>query len=263
MSVVIGSTPNLDRPLPEQKKPEPGTQLQVRAQQLGEKALAVKTITTPEEFKAANELFLAQTALIKETEAFFKDLKGPAYQSWQNLCKRETDIKGAAEQGKKHIARLITGYQDEQESLRLQEEAKQRTASAQQSQDGVIEEAIALEAEGNIEGALAALDAGPGFIPAPTVARSVEKFKGVINRETWKARLKGSSRNESVDPGKMTQDELKTFMELVKAVAAGTVPIVALIPNWSFLNAQAKSMKKLLSYPGIEAYPDKGLSGRT
>lgn len=263
MSLVVGQTPNLAHPVQEQKKPEPGTALQVKAQQLGEKALAFKGIKTPEEFKTANELFLAQTALIKETEAFFKDLKTPAYQSWKNLCDRETAIKGAAEKGKKHIASLIIAYQDEQERLREAEEARQRAEIAKQSQEQVIETAIAMEQEGDMEGALAALDAGPGFAPAPIVAKTVTLSKGVSSRETWKARFKGGSRNTQVTPKGMTQAELATFMELVKAVAAGVVPILALAPNWPYLNTQANSNRKLLNYPGIEAYPDKGLSGRT
>lgn len=261
MSVVVTNTPVMEKP--EQKKPEPGTAFQVKAEELGKQALAVKAINSVEEFKDANRLFLAQTALIKEVEAFFAGLKGPAHQAWRALCDREKAITGTAEQGKRHLSRLITGYQEEQERLRLEEEARQRQKAAEQAQEQTVEEAIALEAEGDIEGALARLDEGPGFVPAPSVAKTVPKVKGVVSRETYKARLKGSSRNEPVETVDMTRDEQAQFLELIRAVAAGKVPILALSPNWQFLNQQSRSMKKMLAYPGIESYPDKTLSGRT
>jgi hypothetical protein len=42
-------------------------------------------------------------------------------------------------------------------------------------------------------------------------------------------------------------------MALVKAVAAGTVPIQALEANTVFLNGQARMLKAALAYPGVKA----------
>jgi hypothetical protein len=52
-------------------------------------------------------------------------------------------------------------------------------------------------------------------------------------------------------------------MELVKAVAAGTVPLNAIQANSTFLNNQARAMKETLAYPGVKAVAETGLASRS
>lgn len=227
--------------VPAPAKTEPGKHLEVKANQFKSESLAVKKIENNDQYVEVCNQFKAGSAVIKEVQAFFGPIKADAYTAWQNNCARENAVIAPLKEGKKHLGNLIRAYEDEQE---------------------VIEEAIALESEGNIEAALETLDAGPGFVPAVTVPKAVPKVQGIVKSSTFKARIKGSSRNDPPSVDEMTQAEQQQFLELVKAVASGKVPLKALAIDWKFINQQSRSMKKLLSYPGIEVYEDKGLSAR-
>lgn len=248
--------------VPAPAKTEPGKHLEVKANQFKSESLAVKKIENNDQYVEVCNQFKAGSAVIKEVQAFFGPIKADAYTAWKNNCARENTVIAPLEEGKKHLGNLIRAYDDEQERIRQEEEARQRQQIQQQSQEQVIEEAIALESEGNIEAALETLDAGPGFVPAVTVPKAVPKVQGIVKSSTFKARIKGSSRNDPPSVDEMTQAEQQQFLELVKAVASGKVPLKALAIDWKFINQQSRSMKKLLSYPGIEVYEDKGLSAR-
>jgi uncharacterized membrane protein YqiK len=55
---------------------------------------------------------------------------------------------------------------------------------------------------------------------------------------------------------------VRDFKTLVDAVAKGSVPIEALLPNETFLNNQAKALKDNLQYPGVCAVPTTIISQR-
>lgn len=246
-----------------QTKPEPGSALEVKAKTLGSQAGAITKIEDAKHYKLVNDLFLGCSAAIKEVVAFFAPIKADAYKAWQNNCAREKAITSPLETGKAHLGKLIIDFDAEAERQRKLEEDRQRAEYAKANEESVLAEAEALHAEGDVEGALNLIDQGVMSAPAITVNREIAKVKGVITRGTWKARLKGSSRNKNVDTPDMTQEEQAQFMLLVKAVAAGNVPIVALLPNWRYLSNQCRDTRKLTNIPGIEAWEDKSISGRT
>lgn len=68
---------------------------------------------------------------------------------------------------------------------------------------------------------------------APAVAPAPPKIDGISTRESWTA-------------------EVESFPDLVKAVCARKVPLMALSPNESFLKQQARAMKDQLNYPGVK-----------
>ena len=70
---------------------------------------------------------------------------------------------------------------------------------------------------------------------------TVQTGGGISMRETWAA-------------------EVTDLMQLVRAVAAGTVPINALMANMVFLGQQARSLKQAMRYPGVRAYPHNNLA---
>jgi hypothetical protein len=47
--------------------------------------------------------------------------------------------------------------------------------------------------------------------------------------------------------------EVSDFPELVRAVADGTAPLAALLPNQEFLDAEAVRLRDALSIPGVRA----------
>jgi hypothetical protein len=52
-------------------------------------------------------------------------------------------------------------------------------------------------------------------------------------------------------------------LELVKAVAAGIVPLNALDANMPFLNNQARAMRQTMAYPGVKVEEETGLASRS
>jgi len=63
-------------------------------------------------------------------------------------------------------------------------------------------------------------------------------------RDNWKARV-------------------TDIKKLCKAIGAGKVPVTYVQPDQSALDARAKSDRNTLNIPGVEAYNDPIISGRT
>lgn len=142
--------------------------------------------------------------------------------------------------------RSMTGYADEQERIR-QEEQRRLDAAADRERQRQLE--IAQRAEAQAAAARAAGDTAKAekleqkaearhetaaAVVAPIAQREAPRVAGIATRENWSA-------------------VVTDFKALVQAVAAGTVPLMALEPNTKFLNNQAKAMKRELSYPGVSA----------
>jgi hypothetical protein len=146
--------------------------------------------------------------------------------------------------------RSMLGYSEEQEELRrleqrkadeaaerdrrrLEKEAREAEERAKAARDaGDIKKAEKLEAKADQR-----TDAAASVVPA-VIQREAPRVGGISERENWTA--------------------IVTDMPaLIAAVAAGTVPLMAIEPNMKFLNNQAKAMKRAMSYPGVRAVVDK------
>lgn len=77
--------------------------------------------------------------------------------------------------------------------------------------------------------------------PVPVAAETPKAPAGVNYRTTYSA-------------------EVVDLFELVRAVAAGNVPIEAISANMTFLNQQARSLKTSLAYPGVKAKPKRSVA---
>jgi hypothetical protein len=157
------------------------------------------------------------------------------------------------EEAERLYKRAMLGYQDEQERIRREQQRKLDEAAAAERRK--LEEKAAKERE-QAEAARAQgrdsraaelerradlrTDAAAAVV-APVVQVEAPRVAGVSTRENWSALVLDKS-------------------ALIKAVAAGTVPELALEPNMKFLNAQAKVMKRELPYPGVKAVVEKVLA---
>jgi hypothetical protein len=151
------------------------------------------------------------------------------------------------------VKRQLLGYEAEQEELRREEQRKLDLIAARERED---KERRAREAE---EKARAEREAGnarkadqlqakadllaeaSAAVVAPIVQREPPRIAGIASRETWSAVVL----------------DLKA---LVKAIAAGEVPTLAVLPNQPFLNTQARALKRELAYPGVRAVVEKGIA---
>ena len=209
----------------------------------------------------------AHKALVKEkndaaqplidAEAVYKP-KILAYQQAEEAKRREAE-RIAREKAEREAAALRAKAAEEEakakakaDELRRQEEAARAAeAAAKAAGDAKAAAAAAASAAklaskaGAAEAAgaekVAELSARAETVPTPVIASTVTKVAGISTRETWKA-------------------ELTSKTDLIKAVAAGTVPAMALEVNMTFLNSQARAMKGELAYPGVKAVKETGIA---
>jgi hypothetical protein len=136
------------------------------------------------------------------------------------------------------MARWWTEEQERQaaERRRLESEARKRE-----------EERLLAEAEQHAQnGDHAAADAvleEPVNV-APPIIPATPQTKGISMREEWKC-------------------EVSNLMELVKAIAAGKVPLGAIKANDVFLGQQARSLKAEMKYPGVRVWSQKNVASRS
>lgn len=136
------------------------------------------------------------------------------------------------EEKEKKIA-LMQSWFDEQESIRRAAQAKAEEEARKAAEESALAQAVALEQNGH-KAAAEAVIATPVVAPAVYVPTTIPKGMGQFMKKTWSA-------------------EVTDLMALVKAVAAGQVPIQAIEANSVFLNQQARALKSALNYPGVLA----------
>ena len=133
------------------------------------------------------------------------------------------------------LKRSLSAYQDAEQKRQREEAARIEAEQKAAEEESRLAEAEELEKAGEHEAAAQVLDEPIVTAPPPAPAASAPKVKGVSMRETWSA-------------------EVVDLLKLVKAVAAGTVPLAAVQANGKVLNEQARSLKAELRWPGIKVH---------
>lgn len=213
-------------------------------------AQSSEALATARGFKiASTDDYLRSAAMLQAVKALQKKVGDTFDKHIANAFKAHKDLvadKNAHLQplteAEGLIKRAVLVYQVAEEQKRREIESRaQEEARKQQARLEV--RAAKAEASGKVEKA-EALQAAAASVVAPIIAPSVPKVSGLSTRVTYKATV--------VDK-----------LELVKAVAAGTVPLNALDANMPFLNNQARVMKETLSYPGVKVEQETGLASRS
>jgi len=130
------------------------------------------------------------------------------------------------------LKRAMLTYQDEKQRKAREEEARLRELQRQE-QERLAREAEELEKAGDKAAASAVIEQA-ATMPDPIVQSSAPKVDGIKRQTRWSA-------------------ELVDKMALIKAVAEGQVPDIALDANMTFLNQQARSLKGAFNIPGVRA----------
>lgn len=148
------------------------------------------------------------------------------------VAKRDAMLIPVGEQ--KNSLRLgMKTFEDEQERIRRAEQARLEEEARKAAEEAALAQAVALEQNGH-KAAAEAVIAAPVVAPAVYVQKTTPTGFGNATRRTWGA-------------------EVTDLMALVKAVAAGIVPIQAIEANTVFLNGQARMLKQALAYPGVRS----------
>lgn len=211
---------------------------------------AAITITNQETYDRAANALLAVKSWRKSWKSYWygsEDNPGPitlANRSWKSLLNKFGERDEPAEKLEKSLGRQILSWDDAQR--RLQEE-RQREAQRKAEADEEARRAqlaFELEESGAAEEEIESLMQAPVVAVAEPVEPTYQKAQGVSRRENWKARV----------------TDLK---KLCKAIGAGKVPVEYVEPNMTALNARAKADKSTLDLPGVEAYDEPVIAGRS
>jgi colicin import membrane protein len=207
-------------------------------------------LTVAKEFRVTSEQHYIESAdRLKAIKALAKKLD----ETFDPHIKRAFDAHRALVAEKKghqqplidaegYVKRAVLGYQQEQERIRRAAEAKAQEEARKERERLEAQAAKAAE-KGKVEKA-AALQTAAAAVVAPIIAPTTPKIAGLSTRTTYRA-------------------DVTSKLELVKAVAAGSVPLNALEPNMTFLNNQARVLKEDLIYPGVRVVTDSGIASRS
>jgi hypothetical protein len=208
-----------------------------KSSELTIQAEAIKVLD-PATQQRASEILLAIAAMRREIAETFKPMKDAAYKAHRVICDQEKMLDTPLAQAEFAIKGQIGSFVQEQQRLareaeeRAREEARlaAEEESRRRTQEQAIEQAIDLEARGNLEAAEAVL-AAPAPVPvryvAPAaVAPQVAQVKGVATRFEWDFRI--------VDFNK--------------------IPREYLMVNEAAIRSVVKATKGKIDIPGVEAY---------
>lgn len=213
--------------------------IETRAEELNKEILpelsvaAEIVVRDAESYQMAGETWKSLTALEKKIKAYWEDDVSSALKLHRSLvAKRDAMLVPVGE--RKNALRLdMKAFEDEQERVRRVAQAKAEEEARKAAEEAALAQAVALEANGH-KAAAEAVIAAPVVVPSVFVPKTTPNGFGNATRRTWGA-------------------EVTDLMALVKAVAAGTVPIQAIEPNMVFLNGQSRMLKAALAYPGVRA----------
>lgn len=197
-----------------------------------ERARAI-CITDDGTYQAACEFLKGIKALRTEIAETFGPHITRAHEAHKALLKEKADAEAPLADAERIAKAALVIYDQEQERIRREEQARQQAELRRQETERRLAEAVALEAVGETETADALIEE-PIHVPTVAVAPSTPKVSGISYRETWSANV-------------------TSLHKLVKFVAENPSHVGLLSANMPALNAQARSLKAQMQLPGVEA----------
>lgn len=199
-------------------------------------SLGLIRVIDPATYEAAGERWKALVGMEKKVHEHFDPTCDAAHRTWKAAVALRDKFLAPLAANKVEQTRLMKTWAQEEERKRVELERQAQAAAKKKADDEALAAAAALEKEGFKDAAEEIIQAPP---PAPVVIqpRVVPKGMGGAIRTTWKA--------QAVD-----------LKALVAGVAAGTVPMAAILPNDVFLGQQARALKAECKYPGVRVWEE-------
>jgi hypothetical protein len=200
------------------------------------------TITTNEEFERAGELLKVIKGLRAEVDSTFDGIISKAHEAHKEAISQKRRYEAPLAEAEALLKPKLSKFLMDQERERQQEQLRQQKAAQEQAEREAIENAIVLDDMGETAAANQLLE--EPVIPAPVfIPREKPKVSGIVEQKRYSA-------------------QVVSLQLLVKAVAEGKVPMMALKADTVFLNQQARSMKDTLNYPGVRLVVESNISAR-
>lgn len=219
-------------------------ELKQQALTVTERAKLVK-ISDQDTYDAATSMLLQEIIPFrKKWKDYWEGLRVPAYAAYQGILNKFNEGDKPAAEAERQVKSEIRRWDDEQERLRQEEQRKAQAAAEAAADEERLRAAIVAEESGASDEEVSSIVDAPVVAVAAPVAPTYAKASGVSKRDNWKAKV----------------TDMKA---LVKAVAAGKVPLEYLQPNDQALNARAKADKQTMNIPGVVAWNDSIISGRS
>lgn len=173
--------------------------------------------------KELEEIRMGQTRPIDQAKARIMDFfRGPL----QKL-----------EDAKSYLNRIMVKWTEEQEARRKEQERRLQEEARKRAEEEALQAALEAETNGEKQEAEAII-AEPVYVPPVKVNSFVPKSKESHIRETWSA-------------------ELISLADLVRGIAEGKAPLMAVKADMVFLNEQARSYKQALKIAGVRPVSKK------
>jgi hypothetical protein len=149
----------------------------------------------------ASETLLAVASMLKQIETTFKPMKDAAFRAHRVVCDQETKLKEPLLKAEQALKGQIGSFVQEQrrialeteQELRRVEQERARVEAEREAQERAIEDAVVLEAQGNVEAAEAVLNnpapAPVRYVAPASVAPMVAQTAGVTTRMDWDFRV--------------------------------------------------------------------------
>jgi hypothetical protein len=207
-----------------------------------EAAKGIKVIDADSCEKATQHGRLLQ-AMGREVETFYAPVKREIDGLKKPILEHEKADFSVIDEMKRRLGAEITEWNVKQDRLRQEAERAAREAAEAAAREDLLARAVELESQGDKVAAAAMLDEP---VMAPVIIQQTSQFKarGQVSKTLYRA-------------------EVTNLMELVKAVAAGRVPIHAIQADQSWLNDEAEHTKEAFNIPGCRLNKTTGTHFRS
>jgi hypothetical protein len=179
--------------------------------------------------------------------AYWKGENAPvtlAYRAYKSVLGKFTEGDEPLEQAERLVKSAILKWDQEQERIRQELQRKAEEEARQREEEERLRAATLAEETGASKEEVEAIVNTPAVVVAPPVQPTYQKASGVSSRENWKAKV-------------------TDMKKLCAAIGKGLVPVTYVLPNESVLNARAKADRQTLNIPGVAAYNEPIVSGRS
>ena len=205
-------------------------------------------ITDNVSYKSAGDVLLSIKRAKARIEETFKPMRTQTHRAWKTVCDTQSSIQKPLDDAEVRIKRQMSNYQRQLERARVDQQRAAQTMvtveSHQEAEENQLNAAIAAAESGNEELAEQILNQPTIVQPAPAVVLPPPPVvSGISIRKKYKA-------------------EVQDLMTLVKAVADGKVPLLAVQADQKWLTAHANSMQEFFNVPGVASVEDFGIAAR-
>ena len=196
-------------------------------------------ITDDVSLSIGNQLLLSIKDIRKQISDTFDPLAKKAHDAHKAIIGQKKKVEAPLVEAEGIIKPAISRYMAEAERKRREEEERIRKEMEKRAEEEALAAAIEAEDAGDLAEAEAILSA-PVFVPHVS-APPPPKLEGISIRNIIKF-------------------EVTDLRALVKAVAAGQVPIEAIKPNDVVIGAQARSLRLSLHWPGVRVWAEDSVA---